>query len=72
MSCRRFENISGHSENRAVCAHHLAAEDLDRNQATRKQEIMEIGQGKFIAHLGAVILAQFQDFELADRIVDVA
>ncbi len=33
---------------------------------------MEVGQGKFIAHLRAVIVAQFQDFELADRVVDVA
>ena len=33
---------------------------------------MEVGQGKFIAHLRTVIVAQFQDFELATRVVDVA
>ena len=33
---------------------------------------MKFGQGKFIAHFCAVIIAQFQDFELADRVVDVA
>ena len=33
---------------------------------------MEVGQGKFIAHLRAVIVAQFQDFKLADCVVDVA
>jgi len=33
---------------------------------------MEVGQGKFIAHLRAVIVAQFQNFELANRVVDVA
>src|ERR1700730_392337 len=33
---------------------------------------MKVGQEKFIAHLRAVIVTQFQDFELADRVVDVA
>ena len=33
---------------------------------------MEVGQGKFITHFRVVIVAQFQDFELANRVVDVA
>jgi hypothetical protein len=37
-----------------------------------EQAIMKVDQGEFIAQLRAVIVAQFQDFELADRIVDVA
>ncbi len=32
---------------------------------------MEVDQGKFIAHLRAVIVAQFQDFKLTDCVVDV-
>jgi hypothetical protein len=60
------------SENRAVRAHDLATDDLERDQAAGEQAIMEIGQRKVIAYLRSVIVAQFQDFELAERVVDVA
>jgi hypothetical protein len=63
--------ISQPSENWAIFAQYLAADDLDRDQAGREQAIMDVGQGKFVAHLRPVIVAQFQDFELADRVVDV-
>ena len=49
------------SENRAVRAHDLATDDLERDQAPREQAIMEVGQRKVIAHLLAVIAVPLPD-----------
>jgi hypothetical protein len=62
---------SRHLEQGPVPVHQLPPDNSDWRQPCREKAVMKLFQGEFTAHLPLVIIAQFQDLQFPDRIVEI-